>query len=213
MQPHHHERSGRRAGPAESVHAQVPYDGQKGVWPTNTQFAWGAHPGATSYTLDLSLVLDFSTTLYTQSNIPITSVFLPVNLTHATTYFWRVSTVVNGLKVYAIGSSSSFTTVVPVFGPPVQFFLQSPLGTTVSRVPDPVFLWSYAQEATSYSFQIDTTDQFSNPIMDLPDVRMTRATCTVPLAAGTTYYWRVTASNGGGPRPSSPAFSSFTTDP
>ncbi|MBI3856302.1 MAG: hypothetical protein HY293_11490, partial [Planctomycetes bacterium] len=28
---------------------QIPVDGQTGVWPTNTQFAWGAFPGATGY--------------------------------------------------------------------------------------------------------------------------------------------------------------------
>jgi len=200
--------------PQDPFTLQIPLGGQKGVWPTNTQFAWGAYPGATSYTLELSRTSDFSQIVLTQSNLTFTSVFLTVNLTHSTTYFWRVSTVVGGLTVYATGSGSEFTTVVAVFGPPVGFFLQSPLGTTnVDPLFPPVFLWGYAQEATSYSFQIDTTSQFSNPIVNLTDLRVTRATCAVPLAPNTVYYWRVTASNSAGPTASSPGYSTFTTRP
>jgi hypothetical protein len=200
-------------GPQNPFALQIPYDGQKDVWPTNTQFAWGAYPGASSYTLELSGVSDFSTILYAQSNILITSVFLPVSLTHSTTYFWRVNTLISGLTINAAGSPSQFTTVVAIFGPPVQFFLQSPLGITVDRIPEPVFLWSYAEEATSYSFQIDTTDQFTNPIVNLTDLRLTRATCPVLLAANMTYFWRVTAFNSAGPTPSSPPSSTFSTGP
>ena len=199
-------------GPQNPFTVQIPLAGQTGVWPTNTQFAWGAEPGATSYTFELSLTSDFSQIIYTQSNIAFTWVFLTVNLTHQTTYYWRVSTVVNTVTVYAAGSGSPFTTVPALFGPPVQFFLQSPLGTMAGR--SPIFLWGYAQEAVSYSLQIAETDQFLNPVVvDLQDLRLTRAACPIVLDANKTYCWKVTAANGGGTRPSSPFSSTFFTGP
>ena len=199
--------------PQDPFTIQVPMAGQKGVWPTNTQFAWGAYPGATSYKLQLSRTSDFTQIVYTKDNIGFTSVFLTVSLTHSTTYFWRVSTMVGGLTVYASGSGSEFTTVVSVFGPPVGFFLQSPLGTAAGPAPAPVFLWGYAQEATSYSLQIDTSSLFTNPVVNLTDLRITRAECPVTLASNTVYYWRVTAFNSAGPTASAPAYSNFTTGP
>jgi hypothetical protein len=118
---------------------------------------------------------------------------------------------VGGLTVYATGSGSDFTTVVSIFGPPVGFFLQSPLGTTAGRAP--VFVWGYAQEATSYSIQIDTTSAFSNPVVNLADLRVTRAECPVMLPANQWFYWRVRAFNSAGPTMSSPTFSTFNTGP
>ena len=192
---------------------EVPFQGKTGVWPTNTQFAWGAYPGAAAYELELSRTSDFAQVLHRVSNLTFTSVFLTVNLTHGTTYYWRVSTLVNAVPVYAAGSPFQFTTVVPVYGPPDPFFLLSPVGGTAGPVPDPVFTWQYAPQAVGYTFQLDTTDQFLSPIVDLTDLRLSQLTCPVVLAATTTYYWRVTAVNSGGSRPSTPSFSSFTTGP
>jgi hypothetical protein len=199
--------------PQNPFSLQIPITNQTGVWPTNTQFAWGEYVGATSYKFELSRMPDFSQILYTKDNIGVTSIFLTVSLAHGTTYYWRVSTVVSAVTIYAGGSGSSFTTIVPVFGPPVGFFLQSPLGTPAGPVPAPVFLWSYAQEATSYSLEIDTSSLFTNPIVSLTDLRITRAECPVTLASNTTYFWRVTAFNSAGPTASSPAYSTFTTVP
>ena len=197
--------------PQDPFTLQLPLDNQTGVWPTNTQFSWGAHPDATRYKLELSRTSNFTQIVHTVSDIPSTSVFLTVGLTHSTTYFWRVSTVVSGVTVYATGSGSDFTTIVSVFGPPVGFFLQSPLAATAGQAP--VFLWNYAQEATSYSLQIDTTSSFSNPIVNLTDLRVTRAECPVTLPANQWFYWRVTAFNSAGPTMSSPTYSTFFTGP
>jgi len=197
--------------PQDPFTLQIPLNNQTGVWPTNTQFAWGAYPGATRYKLELSRTSNFTQIVHTVPDISFTSVFLTVNLTHSTTYYWRVSTVVSGLTVIATGSGSAFTTIVSVFGPPVGFFLQSPLGTTAGRVP--VFSWGYAQEATSYSLQIDPISTFSNPVVNLTDLRVTRAECPVTLPANQWFYWRVTAFNSAGPTMSSPTYSTFNTGP
>jgi len=197
-------------GPQNPFTLQKPLTAQTGVWPTNTQFTWGAEPGALTYTFELSLTSDFSKIIYTEANIAVTWHYLPVSLTHGTTYYWRVSTDQGGLTVYAAGSGSSFTTVVPLFGPPVTFFLSSPLGTTAGR--SPMFVWSYAQEAASYSLQIYETNPLT-PIVDLQDLHLTRAVCPIVLDANKTYSWQVTAANSGGTRPSSPTSSSFFTGP
>jgi len=199
-------------GPQNPFTLQTPLVGQTGVWPTNTQFTWGAHPSATSYTFDLSLTSDFSQIIHTRT-VSVPWVFLTVNLTHATTYYWRVSTLISGIPVFMAGSGAPFTTVIVLYGPPDPFSLTSPLDTLVDRVPDPVFVWGYASQATSYTFQIDTTEQFSNPIVDQTDLHLNQAVCTTPLAATKKYYWRVKALNSVGSRDSTPAYSTFTTGP
>jgi hypothetical protein len=133
-----------------------------------------------------------------------------VNLTYGTTYYWRVSTDVSGLPVYAAGSGAAFTTVVPLFGLPVAFFLQSPLGTTAGR--SPTFLWSYSKEATSYSLQIYETTPLT-PLVDLQDLHLTQVVCPIVLDANKWYYWQVTAANSSGTTPSTPSSSTFFTGP
>jgi hypothetical protein len=191
---------------------ELPLAGQTGVWPTNTEFTWDPRAGATTYTLELSRTSDFSSPLYIRANIPVTWLFLTVNLTHSTTYYWRVSTVVGGITEYAAGSPSSFTTVPSLYSPPDPFVLLSPLGATLSPASELMFTWEYAEQATSYTFEIDTTDQFSNPVVKLQDLRLNRATVTTPLAQNVTYFWRVTALNSGS-RTCSPAWSWFAIKP
>jgi len=192
---------------------ELPLAGQTGVWPTNTEFTWDPQAGATTYTFELSRTSDFSSPVYTRAGIPVTWIFLTVNLTHSTTYFWRISAVVGGVTEYAAGSPSSFTTVPVLYGPPDPFVLQAPLGSTLSPGSELLFTWEYSGQAMSYTFEIDITDQFSNPVVKLQDLRLNRATVTTPLAQNVTYFWRATALNGVGPRGSSPAWSWFTIQP
>ena len=56
----------------------IPIDGSTCVLTSNTQFAWGALPGAQSYTLQISLTSTFAEILYEQPNILIPSVFVSI---------------------------------------------------------------------------------------------------------------------------------------
>ena len=192
---------------------QTPVDGSTGVLTTNTQFSWGALPGATSYQLQIALTAGFAQIIYDQTNILIPSVFVNAGLTHSSTYYWRVYGFSSGPTQLAGGSPYQFTTMPPPFAPPGQFFLQSPTGGPIDRIPSPVFLWTVSAGASAYWFQIDTSPLFTSPAVDLPDVHQNRVTCPITLAANTTYYWRVTATNVFGQTSSTLSDASFFTGP
>jgi hypothetical protein len=190
---------------------QFPVDGSTGVLTTNTQFAWGALPGATSYTLQISLTSNFSDIIHDQPNIAITSVFVSIGLTRSSTYYWRVRGHTGASSQLAGGSPFRFTTLPPPFAPPGQFFLQSPIGGPTPANPAPIFLWSISYGASYYVFQLDTSTLFLNPIVDLPTVHFNQLTSPIALAPQTTYYWRVTAVNGFGVTQAGPVVESFFT--
>jgi len=193
---------------------QIPIDGSTGVLTSHTQFAWGALPGAQSYTLQISSTSTFAEILYEQPNILIPSVFVSIGLTRSSTYYWRVTGFKTGLSELAGGSPYRFTTLPPPgLAAPSQFFTQSPAGGPISATPAPIFLWSISPEASSYMFQLDTSNLFQTPLVDLPTVHYNQLTCPVPLATQTTYYWRVTAVNGFGVTAASPVSESFFTGP
>jgi hypothetical protein len=192
---------------------QIPVDGSTGVLTSNTQFAWSALPGARSYTLQISLTSSFAEILYEQPNILIPSVFVAIGLTRSSTYYWRVYGYKSGSSELAGGSPYKFTTLPPPgLAAPSQFFTQSPIGGPIDVLPAPVFLWSISSEAMYYSFQLDTSNLFLNPV-DIHTVHYNQLTCPVALLKGTTYYWRVTAVNSFGVTAASPVTESFFTAP
>lgn len=193
---------------------QVPVDNSTGALTVNTQFAWGALPGAQSYQIQISLTSSFAQVLYDEPAILTPSVFVSAGLTHSTVYYWRVYGHKAGAPPeLAAGSPSRFTTIPPPFSAPGQFFLQSPIGGPVNTFPAPVFLWSVSTGASSYWFQLDTSSFFTAPIADLPNLHQNQVTCPVALAPSTTYYWKVTAMNVHGQTFSSPLSGSFVTAP
>jgi len=205
---------GNPQAPQNPFVLQVPVDGSNGVLTSNTQFAWSALPGAQSYTLQISLTSAFAEILYEQPNILIPSVFVSIGLTRSSTYYWRVYGFKSGSSELAGGSPYRFTTLPPPgLAAPSQFFTQSPAGGPIDVQPPPVFLWSISPEAMYYSFQLDTSNLFLNPVADLPAVRYNRLPCPVALLKGTTYYWRVTAVNSWGVTAASPVTESFFTAP
>jgi hypothetical protein len=118
-----------------------------------------------------------------------------------------------GSTQLAGGSPYRFTTLPPPFAPPGQFFLQSPTGGPIARVPAPVFLWSVSAGAVRYQIQVDTSSMFLNPQVDLPAVHYNSVTCPIALLPSTTYHWKVIAFNSSGQTASSPLSQSFTTGP
>jgi hypothetical protein len=198
--------------PQDPFMLQFPVDGSSGVLPSNAQFGWSALPGATSYQLQISLTSDFAEILYEQPNIVITSVFVQTGITHSSTYYWRVRGFTAGSSRLAGGSPYRFTTLPPSpFNVPGQFFLQSPVGGPIASSPAPIFLWSISPWASYYTFQLDTSNLFLNPVVDLPTVHYNQLTCPITLSSGTTYHWRVTAVNPYGVAQASPIAESFFT--
>ncbi|MCX6173829.1 MAG: T9SS type A sorting domain-containing protein [Ignavibacteriales bacterium] len=79
--------------------------------------------------------------------------------------------------------------------PPV-LLSPSNLETEVSTTPS--LSWAASIGASSYQVQISTTSSFSSNIFDLSGITVTSLNVTSALSDGTTYFWRVNATNLGG---------------
>jgi endo-1,4-beta-xylanase len=75
---------------------------------------------------------------------------------------------------------------------PLRPVLISPNGTS-DELRNPLLKWRASESATSYRIQVSTNRVFSTAVLD-STVADTLLQAT-PLAANTTYYWRVSASN------------------
>lgn len=68
---------------------------------------WGASSGATSYTLEVSTVNTFMTTLISASKLTMTSYTVPANtlVSGGTTYYWRVT----AFNIYGMYTTPAWT--------------------------------------------------------------------------------------------------------
>lgn len=191
---------------------QTPIDNSTGVPPTNPQFSWSPLAGATNYRIQIALSASFSDILYDDASITTTSVFLNLPFTNETVYYWRVYGMdAGGVGVLAGGSPFRFKTLLPPPAAPAQFFLVSPVLAGTSRTP--TFTWTSSSGASRYWLQVDTSPGFATLVVDLPNLHWNQAASPVTLNPSTTYYWRVTASNGWSTTVSSPTSASFITAP
>jgi hypothetical protein len=171
-----------------------PSDGAAGI-STSPTLSWGASSGATSYRVQVSTNTSFSPTVVDQDGIGATS-YGVAGLTGNTTYYWRV----NATNVSGTSSWSpvwSFTTSSPPPGPPARPTLASPPdgAQEVPREPVVGFSWNESSGATSYHLQVSTNSEFSTTVVDQSDIGTNGYPVMSGLLPGTTYYWRVNASN------------------
>jgi glucose/arabinose dehydrogenase len=153
--------------------------------PTNVTLRWNAVTGAQYYQVmvadDASFtqgVLDTSTTLTT----------LTLNFAQGTKHYWRVKAW-NNITVSDWSTSRTFTTFTPLTAP----ILIAPKNDTVVVYGFLPFSWMNVNGATSYRFQVNDMNDFSNPMRYDNDVVATSD--SVYLIDGVTYYWRVRAKN------------------
>ncbi len=180
------------AAPAAPV-LSAPANGATGVSATPA-LSWIAASGATSYDVYFgtapSPVLATNTTGTTYS---------PGTLSAGTVYYWRV------VAKNAGGSNGSatwsFTTQVAAPPAPV---LSAPASGATGVSATPTLSWNASSGATSYDVYFGTA---SPPLLATNTAGTTYSPGT--LSAGTVYYWRVVAKNGGGSNTS--ATWSFTT--
>jgi hypothetical protein len=168
-----------------------PPDGATDV-PTSTVLRWNASAEAMTYGVQVSTSSSFSTTVVNQTGINQTT-YYATGLANGTTYYWRV----NAANIAGTSSWSptwSFTTIPPPPAPPT---LDAPLnGATVST--NPTLNWNASSGATSYRVQVSVGSSFVNPAVD--ETGITQTTYAVSgLQDNRTYYWRVNATNAGGP--------------
>jgi trimeric autotransporter adhesin len=175
-------------------------------------FTWGSYPAdLTSYTLQISTDINFTTYSYTRTGIAPTTLSYPpggttypITLDQSTDYYWRVVAVDGdtGTQTIASGAPFKFTTGVM----PGTFTLGGPASGAFGISLSPVLTWTAASQVLNYVVQIDTKTSFNKPLTydtgsegQQESIQVT--TYTMPgsvLGNLTKYYWRVIAENTGG---------------
>jgi hypothetical protein len=156
--------------------------------------SWSAASGATSYQVQVSTASNFATTVFDQSGITVTSQAVTPALSNNTPYYWRVNAT-NAGGTSAWSGAWSFTTVVAAPSAPT---LSSPANGSTRVAITPTMSWNASTGAASYELQIAADNTFVTPIFDLSGITATSKAVSPALSNGTTYYWRVNATNAGG---------------
>ena len=147
-------------------------------------FIWNTSSGAASYTLQVSTNNSFSSFIYNQSGITGSSQQVTMLFT-STIYYWRVSAT-NSYGTSDWSTVRSFTTKV---APPV---LSSPANNKTNVATTPTLSWNSV--ATSYTLQVSINSSFSSYIYNQSGLTSTSQQ-VMGLGYGSTYYWRVSATN------------------
>jgi len=159
-------------------------------------FTWNSVSGATSYTLEVSSVSNFASTVINtspaQAHYTATS-----NLSSNTKYYWRVKA--NGPNGPSRHSQVwTFTTG----NPPSVPNLIAPVSNALILTTTPLLDWSTSSlpSGTSFAYyqvQVATSSSFASPSVDSSNqTSLTASLLTSPdLAVNTNFYWRVRSAN------------------
>lgn len=148
-----------------------------------------------------NIIVDQNIMLNTSYQIP-----API-LTQSTTYYWRVSATSPG-GTSGFSSPFAFTTTSATL--PAAPTLISPVNGATNISTTPSFDWFDVSGATSFRFQISTSNTFNTTIVDSMNVVLSQFSLPAALTNNTIYYWRVAARNAAGTGPYSTIFN-FTT--
>lgn len=155
------------------------------ISPNNVTFEWSSVSGVTGYNLQVSTKADFATLIINQEN-QTSTIFTQPELIHSTTYYWKVSSVKNGIS--SPWSASNMLTTENLGVPS----LVSPVNNLVNSTRSVEFEWSSISDAESYELQVSTINDFSSLVTIKED--LTQPLCTIDkLMFSTNYYWRVRA--------------------
>ena len=172
------------------------------VLKTIPQMTVGAVVGAKYYQFQVDDADDFGTPLAdvtktTNSFIPTAAQALPFG-----TIYWRAR------SIDAAGNASGWST-------PRSFIvtiLKTPVNLSYSTITKPVFSWAAATGALAYRIQVDNSDLFDSPEMD---VTRPKSTSYTPLTAlpHNIYYWRIQVQTAAGWGNWTPVFTFTVTPP
>lgn len=174
--------------------------------PTTLEVIWNNRPGALTYRLEFSHDGTFATHLIDSSGIADTT-FAVTGLSDNTTYYWRIS----GENAGGMGTASpirSFTTLPPPPGAPMLDF---PADDGIHQATTPVLSWNSAPLAGTYRLLLSPDSTFATSLIDQSGLTDTTFVGS-GLTFGTTYFWKVSATNAGGTGPFS-VVRHFTTLP
>ena len=154
--------------------------------------AWHPASGASTYTLLVSTDNTFTSVNFTFTGVADTSYHIHAwpseYLQLSTTYYWKVRAT-NGAGTSAFSTTWSFSTKSAPDTPE----LISPANLTTGLTRVPTFVWTPEFDADSYDLQIATNSSFTTGLISHTGITDTQYVVSTPLAANTTYYWRVRA--------------------
>ncbi len=183
-----------------------PSNGASGL-ATSLTLSWTTASNAATYAVQVSTGSGFATTVASQTGLTGTSASIS-GLAYLTTYYWRAGAKgLGGVSGWA--TPYSFTTMqIPAPAAPA---LASPTNNA-ANLPDSLTLgWNTVTGAATYSLILSTVSDCSSKVFTA--TQMTTTSVNVAgLAAGTLYYWEVSAANTSGTSPWSTIWS-FTTSP
>jgi len=157
----------------------------------NLNLNWNAANNATTYSLQVSTVSDFSSTLVNESGITATTKAIN-GLQNYTTYYWRVNaTNTDGISGWS--ETWNFKTIALIAGIPN---LLSPLQGAINQNTSMTLNWNAANNANTYGLQVSTTSDFSITLVDESGITGTTKAIS-GLENNTTYFWRVNSINPG----------------
>jgi photosystem II stability/assembly factor-like uncharacterized protein len=187
---------------ADSLTAPVallsPSDGAPGVGMLvedkviNISLDWETLPGATAYQWQLNYETDFSELPEGFEGTTQGSSVHLVDLSPATTYYWRVRAIEPNLSPWS--EKWSFSTPMGTEAPAPR--LESPPAGATGVAIEPIFQWSAIDGADGYELMVSTAATFDNPtILKTDDYALpnTAWQCNISLNYDTTYYWKVRA--------------------
>ncbi|MEO9482539.1 MAG: FG-GAP-like repeat-containing protein [Ekhidna sp.] len=176
----------------------VPVPAAGVVEQTTVSVSWSEISNASSYELQLSETMDFSTVLsgfdplIINSGVGATATAALANLTAGTTYFARVR------ASNAIGTFSAYSTTVTILMKPA-----TPVATLATDVLSESFTanWNAANGAASYD--VEVSENTSSSVVFSTTTAETSVSVNSGLSAGVTYKYQVTATNASGTSQSS----------
>jgi endonuclease/exonuclease/phosphatase family metal-dependent hydrolase len=173
--------------PPNQASAPSPVNGATAV-PTTTVLSWAAASRAQRYDVFIGTTLPPTLVSADQTATSLQ----PAVLSSGTTYFWRVDS--KSQSGTTTGVTWSFTTAAVTASPGAPASPSPADNATGVAATSTMLAWSAAARATSY----DVAFGASTPPPLVAQQQTTTQFNPGALAAGTTYYWQVTARNSAG---------------
>ena len=175
----------------DAANLLTPVNGATGV-STSPTFTWSPMTGATGYTIQVSTVADFSTTVVNQTGLT-SPTYTASGFNLSTVYYWKVK-VTNSSGTGPYSTPWSFTTTNIPTVPPVPTLL-SPADSAINIAVLPTLSWNSSLGATKYTILLSTSATFADTAKIVTNVTTTIYSFTDALQKGTKYYWKVKAYN------------------
>ncbi len=162
--------------------------------PSTLTLSWNSVASATSYTVNISTLSNFATTVFTSSG---TALSASAALIGGVTYYWQAGASNGTLTAWS--ATWSFATVA-TFGQSPVILIPPPANGSGNVSITPTLTWNPVVSATSYELEVSSNnDGFATPAVY--DVATLTGTSQIPtgLVNSQTYYWRANAYNAGNP--------------